>query len=82
MKGSFLPYPQVCTCWTFLAGAKCFFTLDLANGYWQVGLTEEAKEKTAFVTSCIMLYQFKVLPFRLCNATLMFEQWMERILKT
>ena len=63
-----------------VAGARCFSTLKLAFGYWQVGLTEEAKEKTAFVTSQ-GLYQVKVLPFGLCNAPSMLEHLMERILQ-
>ena len=31
-----------------LVGARCFSTVDLACGYWQVGLKDEAKEKTVF----------------------------------
>jgi hypothetical protein len=33
-----------------LAGAKWFFTLDLKNGYWQVNLHLDDKEKTVFLT--------------------------------
>ena len=35
--------------------------LDLANGYWQIPLSEDAKGKTAFITLS-RLYEFK----RLC----------------
>ena len=63
-----------------LAGARCFSTLDLDSSYWQVGLTKEAKKKTAFVTSQ-GLYQFRVLPFGLCNSSVTFEILMERILQ-
>ena len=34
-----------------LNSADCFLTLDLASGYWQVGMEEEVKQKSAFVCS-------------------------------
>lgn len=33
-----------------LQGKRYFTSLDLASGYWQIRLAEEAKEKTAFST--------------------------------
>jgi len=33
-----------------LAGSKYFNTLDLLSGYWQVPLSPDAQEKTAFIT--------------------------------
>ena len=74
------PLPRIDDTLESLAGAKCFSTLDLASGYWQVGLSKEAKEKTAFATSQ-GLFQFKVLPFGLCNAPSTFERLMDRILQ-
>ena len=34
-----------------LGTAKYFSMLELASGYWQVGLTDSAQEKSAFCTA-------------------------------
>ena len=41
--------------------------LDLASGYWQVEVTPENHEKTAFMTHYGQ-FQFCVMPFGLTNA--------------
>ena len=73
------PLPRIDDTIEAFSGAQWFSTLDLTSGFWQVGLTEEAKKKTAF---CIPggLYQFKVLSFGLCNAPGTFERLMESVL--
>ena len=63
-----------------LYGAQYFTTLDLKSGYWQVPITEEDKEKTAFQTSSGQLYEFNQLPFGLCNAPATFSRLMDRTL--
>ena len=47
--------------------------LDLSKGYWQVPLTEKAKQVSAFVAPN-GLYQYRVMPFDMKNATATFQR--------
>ncbi|GFW30421.1 retrovirus-related Pol polyprotein from transposon 17.6 [Trichonephila clavipes] len=74
------PLPRIDDTLDTLSGHKWFSTLDLKSGYWQVEVHPEDREKTAF-TSGQGLWQFKVMPFGLCNAPATFERLMETVLK-
>ncbi|EYB95087.1 hypothetical protein Y032_0164g3557 [Ancylostoma ceylanicum] len=58
---------------------KVFTSLDLASGYWQVPLTDGAKEIGAF-TTLAGLYQFRVIPIGLTNAPSASQRLMEKVL--
>ena len=73
------PLPRIDNTLDALAGASWFSTMDLKSGYHQVEMAEEDKPKTAFSFGQ-GLWQFKVLPFGLCNAPSCFERLMERVL--
>ena len=73
------PLPRIDDCFDALTGTHWFSSIDLQSGYWQVGLSPSAMEKTAF--SCPSgLFQFKVLPFGVCNGPPMFQRLMEHVL--
>ena len=72
--------PSIAESLDFLSGSSLFSCLDLASGYWQVEMDPDDKQKTAFATSRHGLYQFKVMPFGLCNALSTFERLMESVL--
>ena len=60
-------------------GKNVLTIIDLFSGYYQIPLSEESKEKTAFWTK-YGLFQYKVMPFGLCNAPATFQRTMEMIL--
>ena len=72
--------PRIDDTLDMLAGKRWFSTLDLASGYWHVSLSPEARCKTAFATHS-GLFQFRVMPFGLCNAPATFERLMDRVLQ-
>lgn len=50
--------------------------MDLNSGFLQIDMSEEDKEKTAFITS-LALFQFTVMPFGLANSPSTFKRLME-----
>ena len=73
------PVPDIQDALDSLRGAHWFATIDLLSGYWQLGLTDRAKERSAFCTRR-GLFQFRRMPFGLCGAPATFCRVMSLVL--
>ena len=74
------PMPRVDELLDRLGTARFFSTLDLTKGYWQIPLSPESKEKTAF-SAPDGLYQFRTFLFGLFGAPATFQRLMDRVLR-
>ena len=73
------PLPRIDELLDKFQGSKWFSSIDLKAGFWNIPIDEADREKTAFITS-EGLYQFKVMPFGLCNAPSTFQRCMHKAL--
>ena len=78
-KADVHPLPRIDDLLDKLGRANCFSTLDLAAGYWQIKVKSDSQEKTAFITHQ-GLYEFKVMPFGVMNAPVVFQRLMQKVL--
>ena len=67
------PIPRIDDCSDNIGHAKYVTKFDLLKGFWQIPLTNRAKEISAFVTSD-GLYQYKVMPFGMKNSPATFQR--------
>ena len=74
------PIPDIQDALDHLRGAKYFATFDLLSGYWQLGLTDRARERSAFCTRR-GLFEFTRMPFGLAGAPSTFCRLMSTVLR-
>ena len=77
---SLVPLPKIDELYAKLQGYKIFSTLDLRSGYYHIGLSEDAKPKTAFVVAGMGKYQFNRVPFGLAQAPAYFQRLINEVL--
>ena len=73
------PLPNIDSILTSLVGKTVFLSIDLASGYWQIKMSENSKEKTAF-TAAGRLWEWNVMPFGLTTAPATFQRLMNNVL--
>jgi hypothetical protein len=72
------PLPRIDQLTNCLDRARVFSKIDLNNAYHQLPVAEEDRYKTAF--SCRYgTFEFKVMPFGLCNAPSTFQRVMHHV---
>ncbi|MHB1865753.1 MAG: retropepsin-like aspartic protease/reverse transcriptase, partial [Candidatus Saccharimonadales bacterium] len=79
-KKDVYPLPHINDTLDSLGGAQFFTTLDMITGYWQVELSEEDREKTAFITK-LGLFEYLRMPFGLTNAPATFQRLVDFLLR-
>ena len=63
-----------------LVGTRYFSTMDLKSRFWQVKMSEESHQYTAFTVGSMGMYEFLRMPYGLCNVPAMFQHLMQNCL--
>ena len=79
-KSDSFPIPRIADCIDQIGNEKFVSTFDMLKGYWQVPLTQRAREISAFVTPS-GLYQYKVMPFGMKNAPATFQRMVNKLVR-
>ena len=78
MKTDTYPIPRIDDCIDRIENLKFITKLDMLKGFYQVPLTERAKEISAFVTPD-GLYQYRDMPFGMKNSLATFQRLVNAI---
>ncbi len=74
------PMPWIDDMLDQLGGKKIVSTLDARAGYWQIKMSPQSREKTAFSTHD-GLFEFGVMPFGVCNGPATFQRLIQQVLR-
>lgn len=74
------PLPRVTTILDRLRDAKYLSSLDIKSAYWQIPLSKESKEKTAFTVPGRGLFEFNMMPFGLHNAPATWQRFIDAVI--
>jgi hypothetical protein len=74
------PLPRIDDTFDALSGSQWNSTVDMRQGFWQVGVKPSDRPNTAFSIPGSGLWQFVAMPFGLVNSPQTFERLVERVL--
>ena len=74
-----MPLPKIDEIYARLRGSTIYSALDMTSGYHHMELSQEAKPKSAFVTT-IDKYEFNRCPFGLAQAPAYFQRLVNKVL--
>ncbi|GBN35864.1 Transposon Ty3-I Gag-Pol polyprotein [Araneus ventricosus] len=80
VRTEFFPLPNIEERVERVAAAKYITVIDLAKGYWQIPLSERARQYSAFVTSFGTYIPLR-MPLGLVNAPYFFSKLMAQVLE-
>ena len=74
------PLPWMQETMESMVGARYFSCMDLKSGFWQVKMSEKARQYTTFTVGSMGMYEFLRMPYGLCNTPAMFQRLMQNCL--
>lgn len=74
------PLPQVTVILDRLRDARYLSSLDIKSAYWQIPLSKDSREKTAFTVPGRGLYEFTTMPFGLHNAPATWQRFIDSVI--
>ena len=78
-KTDTFPIPRIDDCIDKIGRSKFVYKFDLLKGYWQIPVTEKAKEISAFVTTDGLL-KYKIMPFDAKNSPDTFQRLVNKVI--
>ena len=74
------PLPQMQETMESMVGARYFSCMDLKSSFWQVMMSEKARQYTALTVGSMGMYEFPHMPYGLCNMPATFQRLMQNCL--